>query len=76
MAKRTIGIEEERFNKIEGHIEKGNEEMGLVKEDVCVIKNDISHIKEDVIKIENRTWYIVTGIILSIGFTIAGILLR
>ena len=76
MAKQTIGIAEERFNKIEVHIEKGNEEMGIVKEDICVIKNDISHIKDDVVKIENRTWYIVTGIILSIGFTIAGIFLR
>jgi len=51
-------------NNVWDHIEKINREMGEVK-------TDISWIKEKLEKVEQRTWYILSGVIISIILALA-----
>lgn len=48
------------------HIEKTNEELGKVKEDVAMIKAEMKWIREKCYNIDRRQWYTITGIIISI----------
>jgi peptidoglycan hydrolase CwlO-like protein len=57
------------------HIEMTNSELGSVKQDVATIKSDIEWIKNSLNKQDSRTWYIVTGILISIGITIISLVI-
>ncbi len=49
-----------------GHIEILNRESGELRDAQIKANVDISWIKEQLDKIESRTWFIISGIILSI----------
>lgn len=61
-----VSLTNERFEKIERHIERYNSEMGEVQKDVAVIKNDIRNIKDDVKNISRQNWYVIGAVILTI----------
>lgn len=55
-------MNKKELEKIWGHIETFNREMGEVK-------TDTKWLKEYVQKIDKRTWYIATGILITIAIS-------
>lgn len=69
-------VTREELDRVWAHIAKYNDEMGGVQTDMAVMKSEVTNIKKSVDKLENRSWYIVTGIILTIGLQIAFFLVK
>jgi len=65
----------DRVKKIEAHVEILNKEVGQVVTEIATTKNDIKWIVDKIDKIDSRTWFIITGILISIGITIVGFLI-
>jgi archaellum component FlaC len=66
---RNISLSDERFQKIELHIEKYNEEMGCVQKDIAVINTKLDTIQESVKKAEGKTWWVITSVVASVVIT-------
>ena len=65
-------VSKKDLDKVWGHIEVTNKEMGNVKEDCAQMKTDIKWLKESMDRVDKRTWYIATGILITIA--ISGVL--
>jgi len=62
-------ITKKEKEKIWNHIETTNREMGEVK-------TDIEWLKESIERIDRRTWYIATGILITVIITIGSIAIQ
>ena len=69
-------VTREELEKVWAHIAKYNDEMGGVQQDVAVMRTKIALIEKTVDKLDQRSWYIATGIILTIGIQIAFFLMK
>jgi wobble nucleotide-excising tRNase len=47
-----------------------NNKVSKVENDICWIKTSVEKIEKNTEKADSRTWYIVTGIIISIALTV------
>lgn len=66
---KNVSLSEDRFRKLESHIERYNEEMGNVEKSIVKIQTDIEYIKEKVDSQDKKTWWVITGVILTVVLT-------
>lgn len=58
------------------HIEKTNEELGSVKENVATVKNDIKWLKDCVQSLDKKLWFIIIGLIGTIALAILNLVTK
>ena len=67
MSQEDFNRDQKEINKeLFRHADIANEEMGTIKISVGKIETDISWMKGEISTLSNKTWFIITGVILSI----------
>jgi len=62
--------------ELKKHAEVSNKEMGLIQIHIASLDTQSSLMKEIMEKLDNRTWMILSGVIVSILMTIVGLLIK
>ena len=69
-------VSKKDLDKVWNHIEVTNKEMGEVKENVATMKTDIKWLKESMERVDRRTWYIATGILITVIISVGTVAIQ
>lgn len=63
--------QDRRIDKMEGHIETTNQEMGEIRDHIVIVKLDVTEVKTDVAWLKKTYWVVVSA---SLGAVIVGVI--